>query len=241
MTITSENFLSLEQIHNLNTIDRFVAILWWHHHSTGSKIIPFASICQELEDAGYSPVNKSREKAKLAKDSRTIRSKNDEFRLNVKAINELDSCYMNLLECKPITKSNSLFTLNDFSDTRGYIQKVVVQINLSYDHQLYDCCTVMIRRLLETLIIEVYEKLGRADELKNSDGNFMMLSGLVAFLKNEKTVNIGRQTMSGLENFKKIADSSAHNRRYNASKKDVDDKISDIRLSVNELVATAFT
>jgi hypothetical protein len=49
---------------------------------------------------------------------------------------------------------------------------VVEQINKSYDIELWDCCAVMCRRLLETLIIEVYEKLGRANEIKGTMDTF---------------------------------------------------------------------
>ena len=50
-----------------------------------------------------------------------------------------------------------------FDGTRGYIEKVVLQINASFDASLYDCCAVMCRRLLETLIIECYEANGQAE------------------------------------------------------------------------------
>jgi hypothetical protein len=64
-----------------------------------------------------------------------------------------------------------------FKGTRGYIERVIYQLNVSYSYGLYDCCTVMCRRLFETLIIEVYEGAGRADELKGGDGNFKMFCG----------------------------------------------------------------
>ena len=37
------------------------------------------------------------------------------------------------------------------------MEKVLSQINGSYDCALFDCTAVMCRRLLETLIIEAYE------------------------------------------------------------------------------------
>lgn len=140
---------------------------------------------------------------------------------------------------KPIPESNTLFDTQEFSN-KDYIKKVVIQINASYDRGLYDCCAVMIRRLLETLIIESYENLGRAKELKDSNGHFVNLSGLISFLDNDSDINVARNTMKGLKGFKKIADSSAHNRRHNASQKDIDDKIGDIQLAVKELLVLAF-
>ena len=43
------------------------------------------------------------------------------------------------------------------SNTRGYIERVVAQINGTYENGWYDGCAVMMRRLLETLIATVYK------------------------------------------------------------------------------------
>jgi hypothetical protein len=63
--------------------------------------------------------------------------------------------------------------------TRGYVEKIVVQINGTYEHGWFDACAVMIRRLIETLIIELYEKHGIADRIKNPNGDFLQLGDLV--------------------------------------------------------------
>jgi hypothetical protein len=122
---------------------------------------------------------------------------------------------------------------------RGYLEKVVLQLNASYDAQLYDCCAVMCRRLLETLIIEVYEHCGRAPEIKGSDGNFLMLSGLAGYFENDKAFNVGRNGMKGLRDFKSLGDLSAHNRRFNARKEDIDRVRDGLRVIVEELLHLA--
>src|SRR5206468_1835173 len=101
-------------------------------------------------------------------------------------------------------------------DTRQYLERVVLQLNASYDTGLFDCCAVMCRRLLETLIIEVYEAAGRADELKGADSHFIMFAGLLAKLEKDKAFNLGRNSLQGLRDFKALGDLSAHNRRFNA-------------------------
>lgn len=233
-------FLEAEKIHGLGNTERLVAQLWWHHKH-GGQAVEFAQLLREDQSAGYKALNSTLSKKALRKDARVTSSDGGKtFKLHIRSIKLLDEAYQSLTSNVPLRKSDTLFEENAFKDTRGYIEKIVKQINLSYDYQLYDCCTVMIRRLLETLIIEVYEKLGRASELKNGDGHFMMFSGLLLFLKNDDKVNMGRQTIEGLESFKKIADSSAHNRRYNASKKDIDDKMDGVKLGVVELRQMAF-
>jgi integrase len=123
--------------------------------------------------------------------------------------------------------------------TRGYLDRVVLQLNASYDAQLYDCCAVMCRRLLETLIIEVYEHCGRAAEVKGADGNFLMLNGLVSFFEKDTTFNVGRSGMKGLRDFKTLGDLSAHSRRFNAQKEDIDRVRDGLRVVVEELIHLA--
>ena len=49
--------------------------------------------------------------------------------------------------------SQSVLPNSLVAGTRGYIEKVVFQINGSYEKGWFDACAVMMRRLLETLIV----------------------------------------------------------------------------------------
>jgi hypothetical protein len=63
--------------------------------------------------------------------------------------------------------------------TRGYIERVANQINGTYEHGWYDACNFMIRRLLETLIIESFEHHRLEANIKNSEGDFLYLRDLI--------------------------------------------------------------
>ena len=71
--------------------------------------------------------------------------------------------------------------------TRGYIEKVAHQINGSYANGWYDACAVMLRRLLETLIIECYETHKIENRIKDASGNYLFLRDLVEKLIAENT------------------------------------------------------
>jgi len=123
---------------------------------------------------------------------------------------------------------------------RVYIERIVHQINRSYSDTCYDACFVMIRRLIETLIIEVYEAKGLDHKIKDpADGTFKMLEGLIAVIKNETAFNVDRNSKKGLDQIKKLGDLSAHNRRYNANRDAIDDIKSDLRVIVGELLTLA--
>jgi hypothetical protein len=124
-------------------------------------------------------------------------------------------------------------------NTRGYIEKVVYQINGCYEQGWFDGCAVMMRRLIETLIIECFEKHNIAAKIKNANGDFFYLSDLIDELLAEKAWNLGRNTKAALPRLKNIGDKSAHSRRYNAQREDVDKLSTDFRDVCQELLYLA--
>lgn len=123
--------------------------------------------------------------------------------------------------------------------TRGYIERVVHQINGTYSNGWYDACAVMIRRLVETLIIEVFEKYTIANNIKNSQGDFLYLSDLISKTLGEPSWNLTRNTRQALPKLKDIGDKSAHYRRFNAVRHDIDKISADLRVIVQEFVYMA--
>ncbi len=123
--------------------------------------------------------------------------------------------------------------------TRGYIERVANQANGAYEMGWYDSCAVMIRRLIETLIIESFEKANIADRIKNDRGEFLFLRDLIDKCIAETAWNLGRDCKQALPRLKEIGDKSAHSRRFNAQRGDIDPLLRDIRLVVQELVYLA--
>ncbi len=128
-----------------------------------------------------------------------------------------------------------------FKNTRGYLEKVVYQINSSYDNSCYDASAVMIRRLIEILIIEIYECNHIEYKIKNTAGDFLFLDDLIDFFLSESTWNLSlsRNTKKGLKQLKALGDLSAHSRRYNANRHDLDKVINDLRVTAEELLYLA--
>lgn len=135
---------------------------------------------------------------------------------------------------KPESEQVVAFSL--VRSTRGYIEKVVDQINGSYEQGWYDACAVMIRRLIETLIIETYEKHTIAQKIQKPNGDFLYLSDLIDCILSETTWNLGRNTKTALPRLKSIGDLAAHARRYNTHRQDINKIINDLRIVVQELV-----
>ena len=124
-------------------------------------------------------------------------------------------------------------------NTRGYIERVVHQINGAYTNGWYDACAVMVRRLVETLIIETFEEHKLAAKIKTQNGDFLYLRDLISVILAEPSWNLSRNAKQALPRLKDVGDLSAHSRRFIAQRQDLDKLMSDLRIVVQELVTLA--
>jgi hypothetical protein len=126
--------------------------------------------------------------------------------------------------------------------TRGYIESVCKQLNGCFRAAYYDAASVMLRRLMETLIIEAYEYLKRENEIKDGDGNYFMLKHLVDRANGRPPhvgLNLGRDAKKNLEDVKALGDKSAHNRRFVAHAPDLVNIQTGVRTAAQELIQIA--
>jgi hypothetical protein len=119
-----------------------------------------------------------------------------------------------------------------------YLQRTLLQANGCYEQRWFDACSVMIRKLVENLIIDVYEKHGKHEEIKK-DGNYFMLSGLVTTILSQSHWQLQRETKRELPQIKTLGDRAAHNRRYQATRQDVDQVRTGLRATVDDLLHLA--
>jgi hypothetical protein len=136
--------------------------------------------------------------------------------------------------------SEHVLAYSHVKNTRGYLERVLNQINGCYEHGWFDGCAVMMRRMVETLIIECYEAEKIAGQIKNpSTGEFYMLKDLISRIIVQPEFNIGRGAKQGLGRLKEIGDYSAHSRRYIAHREDIDKVTADFRVVCQELLYLA--
>lgn len=136
-----------------------------------------------------------------------------------------------------LAKTERIIPIFLVKGTRGYIEKIANQVNGCYENGWYDACAVMIRRLIETLLIEAFEHNGIADKIKDTNGDFLPLEEIInrAIAETSKW-NLSRDAKRGLPKLKQLGDRSAHSRRFNARRADLDNVIDGVRLIVEELL-----
>ena len=240
----SEFCQRLSQINPFSNAQKAVSILWFHDQDTPGIKMAATELSKILRDNSIGNPTNTAEFVKQIQKTKCVYKRNNSFTLKEPGKAVVLEWIQEILdgEIQPqvIEIGAQIFPETVWKNTRGYIEKVSIQINGCYRNGFYDACAVLIRRVIETLIIECYEHLNRADEIKDSDGNYFMLSGLVTKAVDSKSgLNIGRDSKTALREIKAAGDRSAHNRKYNARKNDIDKIADGFRLSSEELINTA--
>jgi len=121
-----------------------------------------------------------------------------------------------------------------------YYETLIRQANGCYERGWYDACLVIVRRFVESLIIEVYEVHRKAAEIKDGQGEFLLLHALIGKVVNETQAwNLGRETKRTLPSIQRDGNRSAHTRRYIARKEDVDKLLPGLRVLADDFIQLA--
>lgn len=136
-----------------------------------------------------------------------------------------------------IEPTNSLFPQSIFLNTRGYLSDFGKEACSSYDFGLYNSCLFMLRKITETLIIELYESKGIQSKIRNANGDNLQLSELIKKVTNEPTWKLTKIVKENLPKIKLLADSSIHSKRFSAKKPDIDNIKTNVRITFEELVS----
>lgn len=220
-------------------LDRAIALLWFVGREDQTVGLSAKEIASLLQAVGHPQQNVSRLDGALRLDRRTASAKGGSWTLRPAARKVLEGMFQKHVGPRELPASDTIVPMFLLTGTRRYyIECVGSQINRSFDAGLYDCCAVMCRRLLETLIIEIYEHAGRASEIRRDDA-FLSLADLIVHLEKDKSIFLSKHGMKALKDFKRLGDLSAHNRRYNAHASDIAPLRDGLRLVTQEMLNMA--
>lgn len=138
------------------------------------------------------------------------------------------------IELKP---GNSLFPLSIFDNTRKYLTDFSKEASSCYEYGLYTSCLFMLRKITETLIIELYESKGIQANIKNGNGDYFQLSDLIKSVSHDSTWKLTKIVKENLPKIKLLADSSVHSKRFSAKKPDIDEIKTNVRIAFEELIS----
>jgi hypothetical protein len=238
--MTLENFCIKLATLSLTQVNQALSILWYHDEKQPDVVMSAGQLAKLIHDSGLGNPHSTKLGESIKATGRVIVTSSG-YRLKVLARTEIRGWLESILgKTKPsVDQELGYLSREVWKDTRGYIEKVCEQMNGCYQFAFFDAASVMMRRLVETLIVEAYEKLQRESEIKDGNGNYLMLRDLVTRAIGQQPIGVGRDAKDTLARIKEMGDRSAHNRRYNAVKSDMDKVQSGVRVVVDELINIA--
>jgi hypothetical protein len=242
MHLSLDGFCEVVKESNRKNAEKALAILWYFDHEQPGITKTAGQLTKLLGDHHVGTANQTAlaeaiRKTKLANESKSG------FSLKPGSRKIIRDWLPDLDGIQPAMDHASGYLPEPiWKNTRGYIEGVCRQLNGSFRHAYYDAAAVMLRRLLETLIIEAYEHLNRETEIKDGGANYLMLSDLAERACGEnghKGINLGRDSKKALKDARRVGNWSAHARRFLAHAGDLTKFQAGMRVLAQELIRIA--
>ena len=187
---------------------------------------------------GFAKPNQSRLKDNLSKSKSFVRgSKPNAFRLSVKRLLLIRAEFPAINESEDIISDDSIIPEILLKETnRQYLIKIAQQINATYENNLFDACSLMMRRLLEILLIHCFENSKIEEDVKDSDGSFQSLKILVNKAISRPEIKISNDVKKDMDKFRELGNFSAHRVKYNCRRDDIRSLKLEYRAIIEELL-----
>lgn len=218
--------------------ERAKLICFYDYKEIGRQSFSVKSICDMMQQFGFSRPNPSRLKENLVKGKEKAMLINSEGELELIPIilqeleKELGDAWNDTVS---ILSNSELIDEIKFCGKKPYIDQIIKQINFVYSNNCYDACAVLMRRLFEILLVLSYQRNGIEADIMNAQGQHFMLEGIVKNAKINTTLNISSRVCKNFDAFREVGNNSAHSITYTATKKDIDDIKINYRVMLDEL------
>jgi len=223
---------------DLTRLDQAVGLIW----SLYPEECDFGEMVDALEIAGVSGQNRTRLKNSLIASPLVSKGKaRNAFRANAKHVGKLREKFGPIVGAPTdiiVDDATALIPNGTLSLDRKYLSEIVRQVNEGYVSKHFDSVAVMLRRLAESLLIEVYIHAKQEAAIK-SNGNFMMFDALIRAFDADATFNKSRNLVKPLRQIKEVGDTAAHDRNYITRKADIEHIKLESRRCISELAALA--
>lgn len=138
-----------------------------------------------------------------------------------------------------IEQNESILPDAVIEDLSPNIQSLCKQINASYEHNLYDCTAVIMRRLLEGLLILSYQNNGLEADIAETSGRHFSLDRIIKNAEQNPHLSLSSNTRKDMNLFRELGNYSAHKIWFNSTRKDIEPHILKYRAIIEELIYKA--
>lgn len=221
----------------LTHVERAIAFLWYYTYSQEFDERTPSELASDLHEEGFPRPNVTRLRDELRRSRLVIRGfRSGAFQLDIRRKATLDEKYGALVNLKTTEVSGDLIDPGVVAGKRIYLERLVFQINGSYEYGFYDSAAVLLRRLMESLLVEIYIHQKRAGEIRK-DGAFLQLERLIGYVRNDQAITFSRNAPKTMIEVKQLGDTAAHDRVYITQKSDIDDLKARYRRLLQELLS----
>ncbi len=212
----------LEKI-ELSITQKALALLWFHDEKSPDAAMTAGEIARLIHRSGLGNPH-STQLTKSLKETGMVLQRGSSFSLKSLSRAKIRELLGPILGAINPSVNQELGYLPEqvWIRTREYVEEIAAQLNGCFQFGFFDAASVMVRRLIETLIIESYEKLGRTSEVRDASGHYLMLNALINAAVGHMPIGLGRDSERALRAVKELGDRSAHNRRFLAVKADLE-------------------
>jgi hypothetical protein len=237
--MTFDQFAAASGISSLSEVDKVCHLAFFYLKTKGAEEFTAVAAAQWLVDYGGATPNRTRLERNLQSSRNTVRGQRG-FKLKREFLQILEAKFPSLSEkSQEIIDDGTILPPVDYEQSRGYIESLAKQINGSYEHNLFDGCAVLMRRLIEVLLILSYRKLQIESAIKDNADNYMMLERIIADTKSNGTLSLSRNSKASLDLFRELGNFSAHKIEYTCRREYIKPHIQEYRALVVELLHKA--
>ena len=117
------------------------------------------------------------------------------------------------------------------------LRDISFEVNICYRNGASNACSVLLRRLVETLILKVHQNKGTTALATDPvTGRFYKLEKLIDDLISTNPFGLTQNSLEALPHLKRLGDWGAHNRNISVNRTDLDEIKANARLCFEELL-----
>lgn len=228
-------FINIVDLQSKTEIEKVKIIAFYDSYTKQQSEFDLNEVFDILQSIGHPISNHSRLKGYLAKSKDFKKSSSKEKYMIVPTVRQqLQNEYAKILNNEEeILSSNEVLDSNLFLGKRGFLDRLIKQINNCYSNNCFDACAVLMRRVFEITLILAYENNGVESEIK-INGDYVMLERIVANAVQNTTLHISR-SRNEYDAIRDLGNFAAHKIHFNTRKSDIDNIKQTYRVCLEEL------
>jgi hypothetical protein len=219
-------------------LERVALLFYYYYMKHGKKDFTLGDVVEWFSKENFHKPNLSRLKNNIKGSLKFINAGKDTYSLHARTIAEYKTAYPQLAEDDEtvIVHDHLILPESLTKGTRGYIRSLALQINHCFENNIFDGCAVLMRRLLEILLIQSYQKLGIDSAIQLVGGGYKSLEDIINDARQNKTLALTKGSKECLNDIRLLGNYSAHRMLYVCRKDDIKKHAFEYRACIEELL-----